>query len=119
MDQEMNRNQPLYDWGGMPLARRVIEVERYRRAYAAYVDLLRRQWFTPAGVRARAQSWHELVATAVRQDTGDKMFFGETALLPIAAFDANWDTDWEQIFGVASLTQTRCDYIDAHLLADL
>jgi len=119
MDQEMNRNQPLYDWGGMPLTRRVIEVERYRRTYAAYVDLLRRQWFTPTGVRAQAQQWHQLVEPTVKQDSGDKMFFGESALLPISAFDVNWDTDWEQVFGVASLTQTRCDYIDAHLLADL
>ena len=47
------------------------------------------------------------------------MYYGESAQFPVTAFDTNWDTDWEGTFGVASLTQIRCDYIDEHLLTDL
>jgi hypothetical protein len=120
----MNKNQPLYELGEMPLARRVMEVPHYRQAYAAYLDLLRRHWFTYTDVRQQAQGWHDLLSPAVRQDSGDKMFFGETAMFPIEAFDANWDTDWtiepgHSVFGVAALTQLRGDYLDQHLLADL
>ncbi|MBN2083552.1 CotH kinase family protein [bacterium] len=124
LDTEMNKNQPLYELGEMPLTRRVMEVQKYRRAYAAYIDLLRRHWFTYQHVRTQAQGIHDLISPHVKQDSGDKMFYGGSAMFPIEAFDANWDTNWTQepginVLGVASLTQLRCDFIDQHLLADL
>jgi hypothetical protein len=69
---------PLYD--------RVFEVERYRTRYAGYLDLLARRWFTYENVSALSRQYHQLIAPYVAQSTGDKMFVGETAMFPLAAF---------------------------------
>lgn len=107
---------PLYGeaHGPGPLARaplfiRVFEVERYRRAYSAYVDLLLRQWFNDGAFRPRARAWHDLLAPYVRQGAGDPFFFGSSPSYDIGTFDAGWER-------LADLTRARHDYLQDALL---
>jgi len=73
---------PLYD--------RVFEVERYRRTYTAYLDLLVRHWFTEDYVANLAEKYHSMIAPYISQSTGDKMFYGDTAMFPSEIFDNSW-----------------------------
>ncbi|MBN1260248.1 MAG: CotH kinase family protein [Anaerolineae bacterium] len=74
--------QPLFSLDGFrlveraPLYDRVFEVDRYRRQYAAYLDLLSRHWFTYENLYTQAAGYHTLIAPYVTQGTGDKMFSG-------------------------------------------
>ena len=91
-----NPEQPLFGREGLgfleraPLYDRVFEVERYRVRYAAYLDLLNREWFTYENVSTRVERFHEMIAPYVTQGTGDKMYFGDTAMYPIEAFNNTW-----------------------------
>jgi PKD repeat protein len=102
--------QPLFRLQGpqlferAPLYDRVFEVERYRRQYAAYLDLLSREWFNYDHVYQRTQALHDLIAPYVTQSTGDKVFFGENPLFPIESFEDSWS-------GMASFAQRRSEYI--------
>ena len=87
--------QPLFGRGfdalqRAPLYDRVFEVERYRVKYAAYLDLICREWFTYDKVSARVKELHEMIAPYVTQGSGDKMYFGDTAVYPIEAFNSTW-----------------------------
>jgi spore coat protein H len=88
--------QPLFGRQGLgfleraPLYDRVFEVERYRVKYAAYLDLFNREWFTTDNVSARVKKLHDLIAPYVTQGSGDKMYFGDTAVYPIEAFNTTW-----------------------------
>jgi len=73
---------PLYD--------RVFEVERYRWKYAAYLDLLSRYWFNATNVYAEAERSHLQIAPYVVQSTGDKMYFGDSALFQYTDFENGW-----------------------------
>jgi hypothetical protein len=81
---EILEHAPLYD--------RVFAVERYRLRYAAYVDLLLRHWFTTAHVTELAQQYHRQIAPYVVQGSGDKAFYGPTAMYPPDAFADSWQT---------------------------
>ncbi|MBN1890034.1 MAG: CotH kinase family protein [Thermoflexales bacterium] len=78
--------------GRAPLHDNVFKVERYRRRYAAYVDLLLRYWFTPEHVSSLAQQYHRMIAPYVIQSTGDKAFFGPEAMFPYQAFADSWQS---------------------------
>ena len=88
--------QPLFERGESemvgraPLFDRVFEVERYRVRYAGYLDLLLRYWFTAERVSALSFRYYSLIAPLVTQGTGDKMFFGTSAMFPPEAFDDSW-----------------------------
>jgi PKD repeat protein len=73
---------PLYD--------NAFQVERYRVYYAGYLDLLARWWFTYENVSTLAARYHQMIAPYVTQATGDKVFFGDTAMFPFEAFDGSW-----------------------------
>ena len=73
-----------------PLFDRVFEVERYRVRYAGYLDLLARYWFTEANISSLASKYHNMIAPFVAQGDGDKMYFGDTAMFPIEAFNDSW-----------------------------
>jgi spore coat protein H len=73
-----------------PLYENVFAVERYRQAYAAYLDLLNRTWFTYDNIYQRSSYFHELIAPYVTQGTGDKMFFGGARRFSIENFDESW-----------------------------
>ena len=135
--QTYNEECPLYEMGGTgtggsmtnPLFTQVMEVPAYRQTYAAYVDLLRRSYFTEANIATRAEDLHDLAASSVEQ--GDKMYYGDTAVYSVDAFHLNWESDYLPpppgpgvppgffAFGVTSFTETRWNYIDEHLFADL
>jgi spore coat protein CotH len=73
---------PLYD--------RVFEVQRYRDKYAAYLDLINRNWLTYENVFYLSQKYHNLIEPHIIQSTGDKMYFGSTAMFPFEQFDNSW-----------------------------
>lgn len=93
-----NARQPLFTLDGpqlvtrAPLYDQVFSVERYRRQYAAYVDLLTRQWFNGPQISARAQALHNQLAPYVAQSAGDKMYFGSSARFSYTEFDNGWQT---------------------------
>lgn len=91
-----NAQAPLFGRSGpallqrAPLYDRVFAVARYRRRYAAYVDLLLRHWFTPEHITGQAQQYQRLIAPYITQSSGDKAFYGEGAMFPPAAFSESW-----------------------------
>ena len=66
---------------------RVFQIERYRREYAAYVDLLIRYWFNTDSVASKLREYHDLIAPYVSQGSGDKAFYGDSPMFPPEAFD--------------------------------
>ena len=107
-------DQPLFELSGhrlspyAPLYERVFAVERYRRQFAAYVDLLSRTWFTYPNVYHLAQTYHDLIAPYVVQSTGDQMYFGDTAWFTLQQFDDSW-------IGLANMAAERSAYIQTIL----
>jgi spore coat protein H len=91
-----NPQHPLFDLAGpglverAPVYEKVFQVPRYRTRYAGYLDLLTRHWFTEDNVSTLAERYHNLIAPLVTQGTGDKVYFGETAMFPIEAFNDSW-----------------------------
>jgi spore coat protein H len=88
--------QPLFKLDGpgllarAPLYDRVFEVEAYQKKYAAYLDLLTRYWFNYDNVHNQALKFHNLIDPYINQSTGDKMYFGPTALFQIKDFNESW-----------------------------
>lgn len=74
---------PLYD--------RVFEVKAYQKKYAAYLDLLARYWFNYENVYKQAQKFHNMITPYINQSTGDKMYFGPTAMFQIENFNEGWN----------------------------
>jgi len=87
-----------------PLFEKVFEVERYRTAYVAYVDLLLRHWFNDAAFRPRAAAAYQLIAPYVTAGSGDPMYLGPSPMFTLADFEAGW-------IGLADLTRIRHDFI--------
>ncbi|MBN2082096.1 CotH kinase family protein [bacterium] len=133
-NQDANLNHPVFELAdgvqgvGTPhdvLFERVMEQTEYRRAYAAYVDLLLRQYFVPEDIGAKALAVHDLVEDYVRQ--GDKMFVDTGAMYTYDMFDQDWQADVTSglpgpgafAFGMQSFTQARRNYIEARLLTEL
>lgn len=91
-----NAEYPLFTLDGpglverAPLYDNVFQVERYRKQYAGYLDLLAREWFTGENISALSSRYHYLIAPYVTQATGDKMYLGDTALFSIEAFESDW-----------------------------
>jgi spore coat protein H len=87
---------PLFELEGLglvvraPLYDKVFQVERYRTRYAGYLDLLARRWFTEENVGSLAARYHTMISPYVTQSSGDKMYFGDTAMFSIEAFESSW-----------------------------
>jgi hypothetical protein len=87
---------PLFELEGpglverAPLYDNAFQVERYRKRYAGYLDLLARQWFTYENVSALSANYHTMITPYVTQSTGDKMYFGDTAMFSVEAFNTTW-----------------------------
>jgi hypothetical protein len=73
-----------------PLFERVFEVEQYRRQYAAYLDLLMRQFFNYENIYSRARYYHDMISPYLHQGSGDKMFYSETGWFQPEEFDIRW-----------------------------
>jgi hypothetical protein len=82
----------------------VFEVERYRRQYAAYLDLLTREFLNYQEIHNRAKAYHDLIAPYVTQGTGDKMFTEDQHFFPSHLFDSSWQ-------GLANLAGERNKFI--------
>jgi spore coat protein H len=91
-----------------PLFENVFEVDRYRTRYAAYVDLLVRNWFNEEEVTARAGAYHDLITPHLTAGAGDKAYFGPAATYDRASFDAS-------ITQLIDLTADRSRFIAAAL----
>ena len=105
-----DEQQPLFGLQGPQLFERaplydlVFQVDRYRRRYAAYLDLLNREWFNRDHVSARARELYEMIAPYVMQETGDKMVFGDTAMFT----SENFTNSWQRL---AEFAEQRSSYI--------
>lgn len=87
-----------------PLYENVFTVERYRRQYAAYLDLLMRNIYSYEQIYTRSQTYHNLIAPYMRQGEGDKMFTGEGAWFSLEQFDSSWQSK-------ANTTRDRSKYL--------
>jgi spore coat protein CotH len=87
-----------------PLYEKVFEVDRYKRQYLAYLDLLTRHIFNYETVYEKASTYHQLIAPYLSQGSGDRMFYGETALFTIEEFNNSW-------MDLAENTRDRYQYI--------
>jgi PKD repeat protein len=91
-----NPGFPLFELEGeglverAPFYDRVFEVEHYRLQYAAYLDLLARYWFNGENIGQEAQRYYNLIAPRLSQGTGDRMYYGETALFSPELFQDSW-----------------------------
>jgi len=90
------------DWA--PLFTKVFEVEQYRQDYAAYVDLLTRHWFNREYFGTKAEAWQEMIDPYLTKETGDKMYFGQTAMYPFDRFSQNRQE-------IVTLTEQRSEYL--------
>lgn len=72
---------------GAPLFDNALEVDKYKSAYLAYLDLITRYWFTSENMASQMKQYHNLIAPYVTQSTGDKAFFGEEAMFPYDLFN--------------------------------
>jgi len=105
-----NGQTPLFKLEGpglverAPLYDRVFEVERYRLKYAAYLDLLARNWFNGENITKEAQRYHNMIAPLISQCTGDKMYFGETTWFSRSDFEGSW-------MWFASFAEDRSEFI--------
>jgi len=75
-----------------PLFENVFKVEKYKRQYSAYLDLLIREYFNYENIYQVSKDHHDLIAPYVTQDTGDKMYFGDTAWFTIREFNNSWQS---------------------------
>jgi hypothetical protein len=66
-----------------------MRVEKYRRQYAAYLDLLLRHRFNYEYIHTRAGHLHQLIAPSVAR--GDRLLYGENPAAPPEAFE-KWET---------------------------
>ena len=87
-----------------PLFEKAFEVESYRQDYRAYMDLLVRHWFNAAHVAAEAENHQKLVAPYLIQSTGDRAFYGDTALFEPQDFVSEKQN-------IINLTQQRSQFI--------
>ena len=94
-----------------PLFTKTFEVERYRGSYRAYLDLLNRHWFNYEYVSAQSKEWHDLIGPYVEQGTGDKMYYGPSALFSIENF-------YQDRMDLVSLTKQRSEFISYSLMQD-
>ena len=79
-------------------------MENYRWKYAAYLDLLSRYWFNYNNIYAQSEQFHTLISPYVIQGTGDKMYFGSSALFQYEHFENGWK-------GLAEYAKDRNSFI--------
>jgi spore coat protein H len=73
-----------------PLTDRVFKVDRFMRKFAAYLDLLARNWFNYQNIYTQAETYHNLIAPYITQSTGDKAYYGESAWFNYQSFENGW-----------------------------
>ncbi|MBN1265999.1 MAG: CotH kinase family protein [Anaerolineales bacterium] len=108
---------PLFERGEFlispyaPLFDNVFSVERYRRQYAAYLDLLMRYAFNYETINTTAQAYHDMIDPYLHQQSGDKMYYGDTAWFTPYDFESAW-----QEMGVQADLRNR--YVQSFLIQE-
>jgi len=93
---EMSQYAPLFD--------RVFEVEKYRLQFAAYLDLLMREFFNYEKIYEVTRDYHMMIVPYIGQGSGDKMFYSETGWFTIEEFNYSWQD-------LADLANRRNEYV--------
>jgi hypothetical protein len=107
-----NPHAPLFYLDGprlverAPMYDRVMAANRYRLKFAAYLDLLTRNWFTVEHMQAQVYRFHNMIAPYVA--LGDKMFYSPNALYSPSAFDNSVD-------GLVEFVRQRRNYVESVL----
>ena len=90
-----NPQQPLFEREGFglleraPLYDQIFRVPSYRQQYAAYLDLLNRNWFNESHMRQQILYFHNQIAPHLIQSSGDKMYFGEGSMFRFEDFESS------------------------------
>jgi spore coat protein CotH len=71
---------------GAPLFDKTMQIEKYRDAYTAYLDLITRHYFTLENMSGIIRRNHNLIAPYIAQSGGDKGFFGTSTMFPYEEF---------------------------------
>ena len=95
-----------------PLTENIFEVPRYRQKFAAYLDLLARNWFNYENIYQQSAKHHNLISPYINQATGDKAFIGETAWFNFNEFENGWQ-------GLAQFAGQRSQFILENLTPSL
>jgi len=95
-----------------PLFPKVFAIDDYKRDFAAYVDLLVRYWFNAENVSELADRYQALIRPYITKETGDKAFFGESALYQLEQFEAGARE-------LIDLTRSRADYLRTDVIAGI
>lgn len=74
-----------------PLFENVFKVERYRRQFSAYLDLLMKEFFNYDEIYNKTRDYHELILPYISQGTGDKSYYGDAAWFNIEDFNNSWE----------------------------
>lgn len=100
---------------GAPMFVKTMAIEKYHRAYLAYIDLLTRYWFTPEKLSPLVNHYHDMIAPYISQSTGDKAFYGSDPMYEQDAFTHSADGLIEFIKGrsayIASVLQEQLSTI--------
>ncbi len=72
-----------------PLFENVFEVQQYRQDFAAYVDLLVRNWFNAENVGQLAETYQSLVRPYLTKESGDRGYSGAGAMFNLEMFDSD------------------------------
>jgi len=108
---------PLFERGEFlispyaPLFENVFKVERYRRQFAAYLDLLMRYAFNYETIHRQAQTYHDMIYPYLHQQSGDKMYYGETAWFSPEDFESSWQE-------LGMLADQRSQYVQSILIQE-
>ncbi len=76
---------------GAPMYDKTMAIDKYRIAYAAYLDLLTRYFFTTENMSALIRKYHNQIAPYITKADGDKAFFGEEPMFDHEAFKNSAD----------------------------
>jgi len=93
-----------------PLHEMVFQVPRYRIIYAAYLDLLVREFFNGPNIQVMAEQYHDMIAAYIDQGDGDKAFYGESAIFSPEDFE-------NSVQGLVDFAEQRSDWILDYLAA--
>jgi len=91
-----------------PLFENVFKVEKYGRQYSAYMDLLIKEFFNYDNIYRVSMDYHQMIAPYVTQESGDRMYFGETAWFTIEEFNDSWQD-------LARIAGERASYVENKL----
>lgn len=91
-----------------PLFTKVFEVAEYRQTYLAYLDLLVRNYFNEELISKITLGWADQIRPHIQSGSGDKMFFGSSAISSLEQFDL-------AVQEIIELTANRADYVSGVL----